>query len=195
MSEAELANAAWWAWLWGEIEHWSFLAVVVFLAIEFAALKFGAPYKKILDDQKDLKIAELNKETARLRKQIAPRTLTGEQQKELAEKLKVFSGQRGTTKASPSTPEAEMFARALSAALHMAGWDVVPVQGTGTMFLFPTGVIVQYQPELGKPRDQQPSAAAEALASLLKSDLGIDATAIPGVLTPPHNIEITISSK
>jgi hypothetical protein len=60
MTEAELAIAAWRAWFWGEIEHWAFLLVVVFLAIEFAALKIGAPYKKTLDDQKDLKIAELN---------------------------------------------------------------------------------------------------------------------------------------
>lgn len=67
MTEPELANATWWAWLWEEIENWAFLGVVVALAIEFAALKFGAPYKKQLEEAKDLKIAELNEETARLR--------------------------------------------------------------------------------------------------------------------------------
>ena len=46
MGDADLANIAWWAQFWSEIEHWAFLAVVVALAVEFAALKFAAPYKK-----------------------------------------------------------------------------------------------------------------------------------------------------
>jgi hypothetical protein len=66
-----LANTTWWAWFWGEIEHWAFLAVVVALAIEFAALKFGTPYKDKLESAKDLKLAELNNETARLRSDSA----------------------------------------------------------------------------------------------------------------------------
>jgi len=59
MTEAELTDAAWWAWFWGEIEHWSFLAVVVFLAIEFAALKFGAPFKEKIDHAREARLAEL----------------------------------------------------------------------------------------------------------------------------------------
>lgn len=66
---------AWWVWLWDEIDKWAFLGVVLALAIEFAALRLGAPYKKILESAKDLKIAELNNETARLRKQIGPRQI------------------------------------------------------------------------------------------------------------------------
>ena len=35
-------DTAWWAHLWENIEQYAFLAVVVALAIEFGALKFGA---------------------------------------------------------------------------------------------------------------------------------------------------------
>jgi hypothetical protein len=69
MGEVELAEATWWAWLWGQIEHWAFLAVIVALAIEFAALKFGTTHKERIEAAKDIKIAELNNETARLRAQ------------------------------------------------------------------------------------------------------------------------------
>lgn len=58
------ADTAWWAWFWGEIEHWAFLVVVLALAIEFAALKLGAPYKEKLEAAKDLKISEANTRAA-----------------------------------------------------------------------------------------------------------------------------------
>ena len=71
MAESELANAAWWAWFWNEIEHWSFLAVVVFLAIEFAALKLGAPFKETLDRAKEVQVAALQKEAEKAKAEIA----------------------------------------------------------------------------------------------------------------------------
>jgi hypothetical protein len=64
------SGAAWWASFWGQIEAWAFFGVVLMLAIEFVALKLGAPYKAQLDAAKDLKIAQLNNETARLRQFI-----------------------------------------------------------------------------------------------------------------------------
>jgi len=95
--------------------------VVIALAIEFAALKIGAPYKKTLDDQKDLKIAELNNETAKLRKQLEPRKIKGE------EFIKVLEGK-------PKSPveivfprdDGEEFALAMQIRdwLKMAKWDV-----------------------------------------------------------------------
>ncbi len=71
-------DVVWWSSFWTQVEHWAFLGVVLTLAIEFAALKLGEPYKKKLDDAKDVKIAELNKETAQLRKQMGPRQIDGE---------------------------------------------------------------------------------------------------------------------
>ena len=57
MNETDLANAAWWAAFWGKIENWAFLGVVVALAIEFAALKFGAPYKAKIDTAREERIS------------------------------------------------------------------------------------------------------------------------------------------
>jgi hypothetical protein len=139
MSEAELANAAWWAWLWGEIEHWAFLAVVVALAIEFAALKFGAPYKAKLEASKDLKIAELNNETARLKSQLAPRSLTKEQF-DAIEKLRGRIA--AINLAVEADTECEIFAAHLAAALMNAGITVrryslpVDMRGSGGLLIY-----------------------------------------------------------
>lgn len=72
MENPELANAAWWYWLWELIGTVAFLGVVVTLAIEFGAARLAAPYRKILDDAKDLKIAQLTNETMWMR---MPRSL------------------------------------------------------------------------------------------------------------------------
>ena len=152
MTEAELATVTYWAEFWSGVEHWAFLGVVIALAIEFAALKFAAPYKEKLEAVKDLKIAELNNETAKLRKQLAPRLITQAQQNELTAKLSEFKNERGTIVASPSTPESEMFVRVLAAPLLAAGWkiDILPGTSTATL-LFPTGVMVWYAADMSKP--------------------------------------------
>lgn len=67
MTDAELADHAWWGSFWTAIEHTAFVGLIVALAIEFVALKLGEPHKKAVEDAKDLKIADLNNETARLR--------------------------------------------------------------------------------------------------------------------------------
>jgi hypothetical protein len=107
MGEAELANAAWWAWFWGVVEQAAFFGVVLTLAIEFAALKAGAPYKAKLESAKELKIAELNNETARLRKQVGPRQINGEEFKKKLE-------------GKPAAPVEIMFPREDIEAFHLA---------------------------------------------------------------------------
>jgi hypothetical protein len=67
MTDAELADHTWWVSFWTTIEHTAFFGLIIALAIEFLALKLGEPHKKAVEDDKDLKIAELNNETARLR--------------------------------------------------------------------------------------------------------------------------------
>jgi hypothetical protein len=111
--EAVMTDTAWWAWLWGQIEQWAFLAVVLALAIEFAALKFGAPYKKILDDAKDLKIAELQAK-------LAPRRLSAEQKASIAGQMKDFPNIAFGMSAVGS--ESIDFATDLADALKAAGW-------------------------------------------------------------------------
>jgi hypothetical protein len=96
MSAEDFAQATWWAWLWGEIEHWAFLAVVVALAVEFAALKFGEPYKEKLDHERGLQLAAAQKDAAdskiELEKLKAPRTLLPEQQARIVVKVETFAG-------------------------------------------------------------------------------------------------------
>lgn len=67
MTDAEVADHAWWGWFWTTIEHTAFFGLIIALAIEFLALKLAEPHKKAVEDDKDFKIAELNNETARLR--------------------------------------------------------------------------------------------------------------------------------
>jgi hypothetical protein len=71
MTDAELADHAWWGSFWTAIEHTAFVGLIVALAIEFLALKLAEPHKKAVEDAKDVKIADLNKETAQLRTQNA----------------------------------------------------------------------------------------------------------------------------
>lgn len=80
--ESELANAVRWSGIWDRVENWAFLAVVVFLAIEFAAHHFAGPYKEVVEKARASEIARLNNETEqlqndnlRLRKELGPRNL------------------------------------------------------------------------------------------------------------------------
>jgi len=121
VSDADLANHTWWASFWTVIEHWAFLAVVLALAIEFVALKLAEPHKEKLEAAKDLKIAELNNETARLKSQAAPRTLTKEQFnaiQTLKDRIPAIN------LAVEVDSECQMFAGILASALMNAGINV-----------------------------------------------------------------------
>jgi hypothetical protein len=123
--------------------------------------------------------------------------ITQAQQNELTAKLSEFKNERGTVIASPSTPESEMFARVLTAPLVAAGWKMEILPGTATAtILLPTGIIVSYAVDMSKPvvLPSERSAAADRLVDTLKS-LGIDATAVPGMIQPPNTIAISISTK
>jgi hypothetical protein len=74
------------------------------------------------------KIAEFNRAAeadrlARLKieERLAPRAMTPEQQRALADELAVFRGQRVYLVASPSTSETEVFMRVLACVLEWAG--------------------------------------------------------------------------
>jgi hypothetical protein len=69
MTEAEIIDATYWAGFWSRLEHWMFAGVVITLAVEFLALKFAEPHKEKLEDQRELKIAELIKDGQRLSKE------------------------------------------------------------------------------------------------------------------------------
>ena len=131
MDPVELSNAISWADFWERIENAAFLAVVVALAIEFAALKFGAPYKKTIDHDREVKIATANERAANaelaLEQYKAPRTLSPKQQETLIEALKPFAGQHFAF-AVFSDPEPIALAKLLDSLLRTAKWVRMPDQ-------------------------------------------------------------------
>lgn len=144
--------------------------------------------------------AEAELKLEQLRKAVAPRSITQDQQREITAVISGFADQRGTVIASPSTPEAEWFARGLTAPLLEAGWKMEILPGTATATaLWPTGIIVWYAVDLSKPLifPEKTDAAKPALALVDKlNSLGIEATALPGFqMRPTSTIEITISTK
>jgi len=143
------------------------------------------------------RIASLDLARVKLEVRIADRKLTQVQQNELTRRLTDLKEQHGTVIASPSTPESEWFARILTAPLVAAGWKMEILPGTPTAtVLQPTGVVIQYaiDPELPLREGSKEAEAAERLAIAL-NELGIDATAVPGLMKPPQTIEIVISAK
>jgi hypothetical protein len=194
-----VANATYWASLLETIADIAFAIVIVALLVELVCGRIARRYEKQINDAKDLQIAELDNETAKLRSQLAPRLLTQTQQNELAAALAKFKGQRGTIMASPSTPEGEWFVRVLTAPLRAAGWrvDIMPGSATATV-LWPSGVVVSYAADISKSIDAteniERSQPAVALVDKLK-EYGIAATALPVSMTPPNTIEIIVSAK
>ena len=180
MSESDLI---WWASFWGRIETWAFFGVVLTLAIEFAALRLGAPYKAKLDEARELQIAQLKKQTADARLELAklktPRDLTREQQDRIIEKISSFPGIPFVVSVF-SDPEATALLSKIESILAAAKWvQHIWVQG-GLHWTRPgkpdvgvnalTGFLVQ----VDKSRESDLGIAAVALANALKAE-GIDA--------------------
>jgi len=155
MSGADLTNAAWWAWLWSEIEHWAFLGVVVALAIEFAALRLAAPHKKILEDAKDAEMSRLAVQASgnaamaadatnranRARKEAAeaqlalvkfrtPRRLSVEQKNVVAEAAKAFGNMKLVLMVA-NDDEPLNLGIDIADVLKSAGWEWLPYPGVG----------------------------------------------------------------
>ena len=186
---------------------WSNVLLIVGLVLSALATIVGFwmanvrdGYLRIKLAASDSRIAELNEEAevehlqrVKLEAKIAPRSLTQSQQNDLAEVLSQTAKQTGTLMVSPSTPEAEWFARVLGAPLKQGGWNISWLPSSiGATILQPTGVVISYtnlqpDPAAGK-------LAAETLANWLTA-AGIDATAIPALFPPPNTIAIVITPK
>lgn len=208
--------ADWWydlSWK-GIIGFGAIAAVATSLVVVFTMLQF---WSDAIRDRKsdernrtmEVQLGEANARTKEaelkleeLRRKTSPRSITQEQQNELAARLSQFKGVRGTMVASPSTPETEMFTRWLGAPLHDAGWDITFLPGSpAATILFPTGVIVQYPWELGPSvkigpdgKSTVPEGPWGPLVNAL-NEFGIDATAIPEPMQPPNNIAIVVNVK
>jgi hypothetical protein len=171
------ADTVWWAHFWGEIEHWAFLGVVLALAIEFAALKFAAPYKEHLEKARELQIAQLTDRATRaeleLMKVKSPRTLGPERQEFVAAAVAPFKGQRYKVAISQGADDAIGFWYSLHAALGQAGWIYVPAPPpsigdppAGVTLMAIPGVEIRIDPG----RKDALEAAVLALANALHAD-------------------------
>jgi len=207
MSEADLADHTWWAWLWGEIEHWAFLAVVVALAIEFAALKLAAPHKEALDHARELKIAQLTEDAARLsveaenakaeiakaneaaekarleqerlRAQLAWRRLTQDQYNHFVGVLRTAPAKISVV--NPNEAEAQNFANDLTRAFRAAGWEVA--QGTN---------VVAGPVQVGLMLHQLSSTVPHLVATAL-TQIGFDVVVYHGV--PDDKLQLVVGVK
>lgn len=124
MTPAELADATWWAWLWGLIEQLAFFGVVLTLAIEFVALKAGEPYKTKLEHNREQELADTKLELARLAT-ARVKLLTPESVAAIVEKLKPFAGTKFDIGHAASGREQWDFLWQLEPLFSKAGWIFV----------------------------------------------------------------------
>jgi len=187
MNDAELTNATWWAWLWGEVEHWAFLAVVVALAIEFAALKLGAPHKEKIENARELGIADANRRAKEaelaLAKFRAPRLPTETQLSLLIERISPFAGTKFDVGHATEDREQWDFLWRLEPALTKAGWTHVDWLG-GIVFrknnwpgnhLYGAMAVINVSIELSPNSQTLLMPAAESLVAALR-EIEIEAT-------------------
>src|SRR5215213_5467658 len=82
MSTSELADHAWWASFWTTIEHGAFIALIVALAAEFAALRLAGRHHRVIDKEKDLKIVASEAQAAEASARAAEATQKAEEARE-----------------------------------------------------------------------------------------------------------------
>lgn len=156
--DPELALAASREHFWSSVEQLAFLGVVVALAIEFAALKLAAPYKKQLEDAKDLKIAEL--------RQIAPRILSVPTQNQMREKLTPLGplvALIGTTQPLRHALDIDSLGSQIAGVLALAGWKATDGATWGSTDR-PVGVWVS-----AREGDARAAAAVDIIVSELNA--------------------------
>jgi len=121
---SDAVDHEWWSWLWTTIEHAAFVGLILALAIEFAALKLAEPHKKAIEDAKDLKIAELNNETAKLRAALAPREISASQCEGVVNALSAFAGRKAAVATYASDAEGSNLGAQIIICLLAAQMDV-----------------------------------------------------------------------
>jgi len=160
MTEAELVRHEWWASLWGRLETAAYFGVVLTLAIEFAAHRLAKPHVKALDDAKNLKVAKLEVERARLETLITPRSLTLDQQITLIEALRPFEGQKIIVGSPATDGEPIWLADQIITAITAAKLGAVDQRGNiGTARGFSFGL------HIGGPNVELIEAVRKALAA------------------------------
>ncbi len=114
--------------------------------------------------QANERAAEAERETARLKSQLADRTLTDDQLRAIAIKLASYAGQEYEIVAYWDSKESVGIANRIHQALQMARWKYIPPPKTGVaLFGGVIGIFVNVHPEA----DRRVKEAATALVSAL----------------------------
>jgi hypothetical protein len=154
-----------------------------------------------IDSQQSV-IREQNSKIIILEEKLTPRSLTSEQQAEITEKVKAFSGVPYDFALQPAAEPAALMEQ-IAAALQAAGWNRKAFQGKGIIFNWPgqpaTGVIAF----AGVAIQIHESKAAEWAAAIIELSAGLTAAGVPasanmaGGATPvlPDAIHIMIGTK
>jgi hypothetical protein len=146
MDATAMVGAEYWASFWEWIGDKAFIIVVIALAVEYITGRWAKPHREALEDARKLQIAELSKETVRLKTEgdqaraaIAdanartaqaelalqrmkePRHLTEKGVKALLERMAEFKGQSIGFAVVPETNEATGLARILVGILGQYG--------------------------------------------------------------------------
>lgn len=122
MDDAGLATATYWAPLLETIADIAFAIVIVALAVELVSGRIAKRFERQIDSAREVKIAELNNETARLRKQIAPRWINDE--KEFLKSIEELPMATARLLYSSDDQGSLIFSMQLMRLLTQAGWTV-----------------------------------------------------------------------
>jgi hypothetical protein len=202
MEDAGLAKAMYWAPLLSTIADWAFGLTVVFLAAQLISGQIAKRFQKQIDAARELKIAELNNETAKLRKQIAPRMISREQRQRISQKMKQFAGQDYSGMVASDVGDAWDVWREVSLSLELANWHRLPPPGlAATQYGPPAGVAVAPQAGVmilfAGARWNELHSRAQALADAITAE-GIAAGAAPAtgvVESRPTALMIVVGPK
>jgi hypothetical protein len=178
---ALLAVAGYFAWLY---------------STDLAALKEDELSRFKLESTKE--IAKANEQAAiaealaaesqlELAKFKAPRTLTDEQRKRIAEKVNAFSGTTFEVITYPGEPEPANFSNLIAEMLVQAGWIFNPNNTSGSLMGLASGVVVN----VGKQAGSMATQAGETLVESLTAE-GVSARLVPSVSLQVNPLSIAI---
>lgn len=201
MGKDELTSALYWLpWIkWAKF--WAGVLVAVGIAGEIIGDRLAAPLEKIIEDAREAQIAQLNNESqafrlkaAELEKQLAPRSLTSEQQRRIVDKLKIYAGQRFSLDVYDD-PEALNLLTVIRRILTAAGWVQIGSQ-IGDVELGGAGMVTENNVKI-----EGPPTAVGLIERVKALDAALNAEGITSIphsnpqLKDPSAINVVVGKK
>jgi hypothetical protein len=188
MEEAGLTTATYWAPRLETIADIAFAIVIVALAVELVAGRVARRFERQIEAARELKIAELNNETAQLQKIVAGRQLDTKQATSVANALKRFAGRQIFISAYAGDAEGMRLALQLKKPIEDAG--IVIADNEIGRAVVGEGMHGSYDLKFGVHMQAQDSERdfADAIAEVLDvyGKLKIEAISGPSQISPPH---------